>query len=476
MRGIFINYPLEPSEENAWTVILNRFGSVSDFLPRLTELGALHITPKGPLSESFLLSPALRHLSLEPHPFDCPDKPESGPLLTAALEHVIAAIPSLSSLKIDRGPEGNISWMMPPFQSIRDLDITPRLRADASVLTVIGQFHYLRTLSMRIADDCAHLQGCLQSLTELRIGGRALHIQSFLVATAPPLLQGLALFFMQDPSTEHLMQCISVMLATVPFTLSTLVLESNITLNPTLASAMDVIQPALVLRSLTSFAFKIKPLPSISDTDLTAMITAWPLLTTLRIPKGHHPGVASGEQVPPGSRPTAAILPAIAARCPHLRSLELPEVDLGSTPALDALPPPLSPAHGLRALDLTSRCADRHACMRAAVMLDRLFPRMELPLIRGGMYGDGEKGEKGWAAVVGLLGAMQAGRKHGEAFERMWGERGGEDDGGDGGGSGSGSEGGEQDQDQDQDGGDEDEDEDGIEYEGEGEDANMDVK
>ncbi|KAM5545012.1 hypothetical protein V8D89_001123 [Ganoderma adspersum] len=334
---------------------------------------------------------------------------------------------------------------MPPFKALRNLDIAPQLRVDVSVLAVIGQFQHLRTLSARITTaDCAHLQGCMLSLTSLKLGGRAPHLQSFLAATAPPLLQHLSLFFMHDPSTERLTQCVSTVLAIVPSTLSSLHLESSAVFDPVISSAMDVIQPALALRSLTRFTLKFQPLPSVSDADIAAMLAAWPRLTTLRIPNSRHPAAVGPDRddpPPPGARPTASVLPTIAARAPLLRELVLPEVDLAATQPLDAVL--VREGHGLRVLDLVSSCGDRHACMRAAVMLDRLFPRMLLPNVRGDGYRE-EKAEKGWAAVVRLLGAMQAGRAHAAAFERVWGERGDESEGG----SGSGSE---QDEDEDED-------------------------
>ncbi|PIL32756.1 hypothetical protein GSI_04871 [Ganoderma sinense ZZ0214-1] len=348
---------------------------------------------------------------------------------------------------------------MPRFNALHKLDITPELRINASNLAAIGQFQHLRMLSIRIAAaDCTHLQGSLQSLTALRLGGRPLHLQSFLAATAPPHLQDLSLFFLHDPSPERLSQCLPTILATVPSTLSSLHLESSLVFAPALTSAMDVVQPALALRALTSFTLKFHPLPSVSDADLTAMLAAWPRLAALRIPNGRHPAAEPRHPAPPRTRPTAGVLPALAARGPLLRELVLPEVDLGATPPLDALPPVTATVgHGLRVLDLVSRCGDRHACMRAAVMLDRLFPNMVLPAVRGDVYG--EKEEKGWGAVVRLLDAMQAGRKHAEAFERVWGERGDGHEGGRESSSGSGSEDEDEAEDEDEDG-DEGEDED----------------
>ena len=311
-----------------------------------------------------------------------------------------------------------------------------------------------------------------QSLTTLKLSGRMPNLQSFLTMTAWPLLQHLSLSFMHDPSTEHLTQCISMTLTIVPPTLSSLHLESSAIFNPPISSMTDVIQPAFALCSLMHFTFKFQLLPSISDADITVMLSAWPCLTVLHIPHPRHPpstGPDRDDPPPPSSGLglTASILPVIAAHAPLLHELVLPEVDLGATPALDALPTILAVAggeegHGLHVLDLVSRCGDRHACMHTVVMLDRLFPCVLLLTARGDTYWDGEKGEKGWAAVVRLLGVMQAGRVHAVAFERVWSEQGGGDGGGGGGESGSGIESGSRIESRSGSGSEQDEDEDGL--------------
>ncbi|KAM5545032.1 hypothetical protein V8D89_001143 [Ganoderma adspersum] len=313
---------------------------------------------------------------------------------------------------------------MASFRALHKLDITEDFIIDTTILAAIGQFHDLHVLSIYISDDCSHLQGCLQALAELHIGGSASHIKSFLTATSPPLLQRLSLRFLRDPDTDLLMQCISSLSTSVPATLSALTLGSALAFSPPLTSVLDLIQPTLAFRALSDFTFKFQPLPSISDADILTMLAAWPSLTTLHVEHDH----IFRRPSPGPARPSALLFPSIAAQCPHLDTLELPEVELAATPTLDALPRPPPRGHALRALDMAREFdfggtgdvngnrADKHACMRAAVMLDRLFPRMELPGMRGGTRDDGE--EKGWAAVVRLLHAMRAGRAHGDTFER----------------------------------------------------------
>ncbi|KAM5545026.1 hypothetical protein V8D89_001137 [Ganoderma adspersum] len=304
---------------------------------------------------------------------------------------------------------------MAPFKSLRKLDITSWLAMDASMLATIGKFQHLHALSVHIGDDCTRLRGSFQALTELGIGGCATHMQSFLAATSPPLLRSLSLFFLHNPSTEAVMQCLSAMPSAVPKTLTALELECELALHPNIAATTDVIQPMLAFRALTSFTFRFKPLPPIGDDDIVAMVSTWPALNVLRIE--HHNIItrpAGAEPLgPPPIRPTARILPVIAMRCPHLDTLELPEIALAVTPTLDSLPSTLG-KHPLRVLDLESRCADRDACVRAAKLIDRLFPYVVLPELRE--WRPYPPRDIGWVLVVDLLG--EAGRSR-EAGARV---------------------------------------------------------
>ncbi|PIL32774.1 hypothetical protein GSI_04891 [Ganoderma sinense ZZ0214-1] len=205
---------------------------------------------------------------------------------------------------------------MASFQSLRKLDITEDLIIDTTIHGAIGQFQDLRVLSICVRNDCSHLQGCLQALAELNIGG---HIQSFLTATSPPHLQSLSLRFVHDPDprTETLLQCISAIPTAVPTTLSALTLESELAFNPPIASVPDLIHPMLVFRALSDFMLKFRLLPSINDADILTMLTAWPTLTTLRIAHDHTFRHPTSPLAPSRSSPP----PPSLSRPRHRRSL-----------------------------------------------------------------------------------------------------------------------------------------------------------
>ncbi|KAM5545023.1 hypothetical protein V8D89_001134 [Ganoderma adspersum] len=313
---------------------------------------------------------------------------------------------------------------MASFESIRELEIASPLTADTTILATISQFRHLQALTIRITDDCTHLQGSLQALVRLKIGGSAAHIQSFLAATSPPLLQRLSILFFSDSSAQLLMQCMSSLPAYVPTTLSVLDLKSYVAFDPEIPRLMATVQPALGFSALTRFTLKFRPLPSLSDGDVLAMVSAWPALTTLRVE--HSPDFSRTPSParprhpwPRPIRPTARILPLIAARCPNMHTLGLPDIDLAATPMPDALPPNSEsdstlpgPRHPLRVLDLEPcECTDRGVCARVAAVIDRLFPCMVLPHLYGRSY-EG-RDEVGWTAVVEALKAIQAARGRG---------------------------------------------------------------
>ncbi|KAI1781893.1 hypothetical protein LXA43DRAFT_1054125, partial [Ganoderma leucocontextum] len=280
-------FPMD-SEGKCWEIFRARYRTIGHFLPRLMALATVRITPVDPLFDFHLLPPTLRHLSMALYrPAFSPYNLDDSVLLTAAMEQLASAIPSLSSLKISdlswETPQPEISWKMASFKCLRKLDITPHLTADAPILATISQFQHLHALSVHISADCAHLHGCFQALTELSIGGRAAHIQSFLTATSPPLLRSLSLFFLHDPSTEAVLQCLSVVPSAVPTVLTALALECKLALHPKIPAVMDVVQPMLAFRALTRFTFSFKPLPSIGDDEIVTMLSAWPALNALRI-------------------------------------------------------------------------------------------------------------------------------------------------------------------------------------------------
>ena len=368
-----------------------------------------------------LLTPTLEHISIDLDFAGYPEPPNGAALLTAALELVADAVPSLASLTIcsvsSASQNQSTTFKVPSFGSIQKLYITHRLTLDATVLRTIGQFEHLHALSIHIIEDCEHLRGCLQALAELRIYGRATNIQSFLTATSPPNLQSLDMAFLHDPSTDAVLKCLSALPTFVPHTLSALTLQSQLPFTPKLASVMDLLHPILVFHQLIYFSLALVPLPSVSDNNIASMVSAWPALTTLAIKhdRGNitHWHALRPESQPKPARPTTRAFPIIAAHCPHLRTLELPDVDLT---VLDSLPPERLD-HQLRTLYLHSDCKFkfRHECTLTAEMLDRLFPSLRPPAIgpsptnRGGLFSERE--EKGWDAVVRVLHEMWAKRR-----------------------------------------------------------------
>ena len=350
----------------------------------------------------------------------------AGELLTNALELVVATIPSLPSLKLVCKTEiPPHTWKLALFECLHELDITFRVPADSAVLATIGHFRDLHTLSLSVRDDCPHPPEVLQFLTTLRIGGSVAHIQSFLDAMAPPRLRALDMTFLDRASSKHLPERIPSLLSHLPSTVSQLSLQLSDRERKTFPapiSVLDLVHPALALPALTSFTFAFNPLPSLSDADLLQMATAWGhTLTSLSFPPDFHTHRRhDGLRPSYPQRPTTRVLPAIAADCPHLRTLVLPQTYLDCDPA-PTLPLPLRDsddgAHQLRSFALHSASKDKAECRRAAALLDALFPYIELPAPEPYPSSSPERTHyrRGWDAIVRFMHAMRRRRLHGVA-------------------------------------------------------------
>ena len=171
----------------------------------------------------------------------------------------------------------------------------------------------------------------------------------------------------------------------------------------------SVMRPLSKLRALVSVTVEVRGLLDTStDADMIVLAEAFPLLTTLQI---HcRPLLA----VPSLS---AAVLASFASRCPKLETLSLPSMHvverdlslLANYPALD---------HGLRSLHFsTLDSADGHF---TALLLDRLFPRMEITGFRPKPSFDEPSSSQGtWAHICDILETLQIARRQHERCQSV---------------------------------------------------------
>ncbi|KAM5540844.1 hypothetical protein V8D89_005488 [Ganoderma adspersum] len=138
--------------------------------------------------------------------------------------------------------------------------------------------------------------------------------------------------------------------------------------NLSLASVMRQLSALRTMKSLTLQVSRL--FDASTDSDMERLADAFPLLTTFQINCLPLPGMRC---------PSAAALVAFASRCPKLKILRLPSMDivecdlshLANYPVLD---------HGLETLFFSSfHSANDHF---AALLLDRLFPHLAIADIR----------------------------------------------------------------------------------------------
>ena len=166
----------------------------------------------------------------------------------------------------------------------------------------------------------------------------------------------------------------------------------------------SVMRPLSKLRALVSVTVEVRGLLDTStDADMIVLAEAFPLLTTLQI---HcRPLLA----VPSLS---AAVLASFASRCPKLETLSLPSMHvverdlsrLANYPALD---------YGLRSLHFsTLDSADGHF---TALLLDRLFPRMEITGFRPKpSLDEPSSSQRTWARICDILETLRIARRQHE--------------------------------------------------------------
>ena len=160
----------------------------------------------------------------------------------------------------------------------------------------------------------------------------------------------------------------------------------------------------LTLGRLKSFevSFRWGYVPHVTDDDLRALAVAWPQLEVLYIGawEMRFPKLSTARP------PTAAGLAELARRCPQLRRLTLPALDVSALPELSTLPP--EGHKGVRFVDLNAlvHCDSGVAVEDVAEVLDRLFPQQE----EYSRIGRGDRLAESWLAVRDAMRARRAAR------------------------------------------------------------------
>ncbi|EIW53998.1 uncharacterized protein TRAVEDRAFT_66660 [Trametes versicolor FP-101664 SS1] len=385
--------------------------------PRLRCLWSLQVDSAGIL-ELPLLSPSVRNLSVVIQDHTVHHEPE---LIQRALQTVRQTVLHLEhlSLKCDEGNAfrglSTAASSFLTFKDVRSLVLDGNLTVDRAIFAGFCQFTALEHLSVTlyITDgERGPLDfGSFPSLRKACIRGPPDDLARFFAGVSLPALRKLSLDFSTDPAEAVLLASVASIFDAVPSGITHLEIKrlrrarwfvprSDEERRPRPHTLMPIIKPAMRLRALARVSIDFTFVPSVTDADIARMLEAWPALTELAI----HYGGRGDDDFELG-RPTAATLLAVATRSPKLVSLTLPDTDLRNAGSvLPALP---FPEHGLETLFLGSgiRIKRDEQFLRAALLIDRLFPYLRLPedpMVYSEHYGELER----------YLKAMQAGRVH----------------------------------------------------------------
>ncbi|EIW52865.1 uncharacterized protein TRAVEDRAFT_75118 [Trametes versicolor FP-101664 SS1] len=171
----------------------------------------------------------------------------------------------------------------------------------------------------------------------------------------------------------------------------------------------DILEPFFALSRLKSFECDLGAhIPHMSDDDFVNMAGFWPKLEWLGIGPVWGPRERDLNTV---RWPTIDNLVGLAQQCPRLRIVNLPNLNTASLPLPEELPVLGRSRTQWLKLGWLSEC-DPHVYFDLAVLLDRLFPRLEKFEVRN--FDQAEGGRQ----VFRYLQAMQTGRKHSRVFRQ----------------------------------------------------------
>lgn len=433
---------------STWT-FLYRWCGHRPLLPKLEALSTLPIHVSDPVMTMFL-TPTLRSLRVKSL-FGREACTEDFNAVAALLRHISKTAPEITDLLIVHDAAYN---PLPPaflrplcnFIALQvfeadnaalDLHILQRL-AKLSNLHSLSAIIELGDVGPEDSDDEFEPfdETDWSALTCLSIRGHPWDLGTFVSKMYSPPVRSLTL----DVSVEcwpaelatMVVRCIEsfeYVDATIPITIEEFTLKYKQTFRlkeeddryyteepPYKGSLLDIVRYSLNCSELKKVTFDFTELPALTDDDLERMIEAWPELTQLHIPPSEQEifHVHISRKIP---RPTMSSLIAFARRCPRLRELSLPEIELSTLPEQQDWPFVNHPLHFL----LVGFERDRDKCLRGAEFIDRLFPSVRLrdppprENFRSISYvGRDEVPEN----VREYLEAMQIGRRHRELLKK----------------------------------------------------------
>ncbi|KAI0753453.1 hypothetical protein C8Q80DRAFT_514040 [Daedaleopsis nitida] len=383
----------ERISKSVWIALARRCG-LSPLLPNLEVLSTIPLGYESPYITIFL-TPTLRRLTLNYGELNYAEDHYS---TRALFRSITKTSPDVTHLTLLNGVEEDadypgrtkdvaVAYELQPlkrYDGLQSLDVGDSI-LDLDMLQWLADLPDLHTLKGTIAMGCRDVgeddlssddegrfdEGSFQHLKTLALRGKPHELGVFLRETGVSILETLTLNIL-DPVPpallcRHLTSCIRSIvdhknLPIQDFTLK--YCHEDEYEGRIMYSVMDFARPVLTMHVLKRVSFLFYKLPSLTDEDLAQMIDAWPNLTALSLP-------GTKLYYPKRARPTASCLVAFAQRCPHLRTLTLPEIETRTLPEISDMPYVNHPLHRLQVWWDMSRSTDLR---KLAIFVDRLFP------------------------------------------------------------------------------------------------------
>lgn len=287
---------------------------------------------------------------------------------------------------------------------------------DAGAIRVLEHLGLLESLSLAIRLDGCNTAADLgleigfPELDHLCVSGSSLDVSNFVIAANLAALDMLEVTLVGLTNRLDVEECANNLGAYLPRGLPKVHLRVS-TMSPHSPRAVlaDILEPFFALSRLKSFECDLGAhIPHMSDDDFVNMAGFWPKLEWLGIGPVWGPREHDLRTV---DWPTIDTLVGLAQHCPRLRTLNLPSLETTSLPSPEELPVLGRSRTQWLKLGWLSACGP-HMYFDLAVLLDRLFPRLEKFEVRNLDQVEGGR------QVFQYLQAMQTGRKHSRVFRQ----------------------------------------------------------
>ncbi|KAM5545035.1 hypothetical protein V8D89_001146, partial [Ganoderma adspersum] len=373
-------------DHSVWRAILERSHG-TPVLPNLRTLSMIIWRPTHALpSIRTLIAPSLRSVSLSFRGL-LPDEtltPAAAADAGSILQELSIKSPGLTRLHLDYRDKiilgrDNLSCLS-RFTKLEVLHILDNHSTfDEGLLRILVDLKKLIsfTASILLEDSSdtsqLNLQGCLQELTTLNLRGSAPHLARLILSCSMPRLTRICLWV-----ASHL-ESFPIALASIcrhigPHTLTSFRAHVLTPQHGPPPFLQTILHPLLSFINLEELEFFFAEHAPLRDEDLVRFVRAWPKLRMLVLQQ-HEARRRMPETLVP--RPTLFGLVEVARGWPRLDRLCIPDLDVIAIPHRDLLP--------LLGHDLSYLCIqnvfgalDEDRQLNVALLLDRLFPRLNL--------------------------------------------------------------------------------------------------